>query len=571
MRRCLTRIGLGLAIVLGGTGGLAWYVREFPWRNSCGRPAVAAALPPGATSAVATSHPLATRAAADVLMAGGTAADAAVAAALMLAVAEPGNSGLGGGGFALLHDPATGRDVALDFRERAPLAVDTGELRAAVHANPRALRDGALAVAVPALWPGLVELHRRSGRLPLSRLAAPAAAAARDGIAIGREYVARCWLRWGALRGDPEARRLFLTRLGAMCPLPGWILRQPDLAGTLRALTNTDHPASWADIFGERMVAFLASKGSRISRRDLLTTAVVERPVVTGRFLRHRIVSVGPPAGGLVVLDLLQTYEQLRERLPRANAFHLWTEASRLAFRDRSALLGDPEFVDVPVDRLASADHAREHALLVTADGALALSADGAQREGTHTTHVSVIDREGMAVAMTLSINIPFGSGLVVPGTGVLLNDEMDDFEVAGPNAPGPAGTAVNAPAPGKRPLSSMSPTFVYDERGLAAVLGSPGGTSIPTAVAWVVREMIEGGRTPAEAVRSPRIHHQWSPDVLQVEPRFQLEALPPWLAAHRARPPFPIGRVQMVALDGAGWRGVSDCRDEGEAWQGSP
>ena len=181
-----------------------------------------------------------------------------------------------------------------------------------------------------------------------------------------------------------------------------------------------------------------------------------------------------------------------------------------------------------------------------------------------------MIDKDGMAVSLTQTINVPFGSGLVVPGTGVLLNDEMDDFYLEGPNSFGLVGNELNAPAPGKRPLSSMSPTFVFDDRKLIAVLGSPGGSTIPSAVAWVIREMIEGRQSGEEAVRSPRVHDQWVPNVVQVEPRFDRATLPADLVPLSKKPQFPIGRVQMVVLERAGWQGVSDCRDEGEPWSGA-
>jgi gamma-glutamyltranspeptidase/glutathione hydrolase len=570
MRRWLKRIGIGLASLLAVLAALAWYISGLPWRNRCGDPPIARASAGKATnSAVATSQPLATKAAADVLTDGGSAADAAIAAALMLAVAEPGNSGLGGGGFALVHDPKTDSDLALDFRERAPLELDVAELRAAVKANPSALRNGALAVAVPAEWAGLVDLHHRYGRLPLSRLAGPAIAAARGGIEVGRDYSARCWVRIASLRRDPDARRTFMTGTGGLCPLPGWILHQPELADTLAALS--EDPGSWNERVGKKMVAFLQSKGSRVSLRDLDAAHVTERPVVTGHFHGKRIVSMGPPSsGGILVVGLLQAYEHMRERLPQANWIHLWSEASRLVFYDRARLLGDPDFVSVPTDQLISDSYAVAQAARISDQAPLALPADASLHEGTHTTHFSVIDKDGMAISVTQTINVPFGSGLVVPGTGVLLNDEMDDFYVEAPNSFGLLGNELNAPAPGKRPLSSMSPTFVFDDRKLIAVLGSPGGSSIPSAVAWVIRELIEGRKSGEESVRSPRIHDQWVPNVLQVEPRFDRSALPADLASISKKPQFPVGRVQMVVLEREGWQGVSDCRDEGEPWAGA-
>jgi gamma-glutamyltranspeptidase/glutathione hydrolase len=562
-------LGLAVAGVAALLGLLVWYVSGLPWRNRCASGWQNPSPPAGANAAVATSQPLATRAARDVLADGGSAADAAIAAALMLAVVEPGNSGLGGGGFALVHDPSAGKDVALDFRERAPLGLDLAELKATLRAHPSALRDGPLAVAVPSEWHGLCDLHERFGRLPMARLARPAVEAARQGVAVGTDYSARCWVRLAVLRGDPEARRTFL-RSGGVCPFPGWTLKQPDLADTLAGLASDGRPSAWDDRVGDKMVSLLAAKGSRMSDKDLRTSDVVERPVVEGRFYGRRIVGMGPPSsGGALVIGLLQAYERMRERLPQANWLHLWVEASRLAFYDRAVLMGDPDFVDAPLARLVSDDYARMQAARVSASEPLALPRAAASAEGSHTTHLSVVDKDGMAVALTLSINVPFGAGLMVPRTGVLLNDEMDDFYAEGPNAFGLVGNDRNAPAPGKRPLSSMSPTFVYEGDRLAIVLGSPGGSSIPSAVAWVIREMVEGHRNAEDAVRSARMHDQWVPDVLQVEPRFDRGALPADLASKAKKPSFPIGRVQMVALEGGGWRGVSDCRDEGEPWAG--
>jgi gamma-glutamyltranspeptidase/glutathione hydrolase len=401
----------------------------------------------------------------------------------------------------------------------------------------------------------------------MSRLARPAIDAARNGIQVGRDYSARCWVRIAALRADPEARHTFMNRAG-VCPLPGWTLRQPALADTLAALTGDQQPKSWSELVGDKMVAFLAQKGSRMSARDLAAVTVVERPVVEGHFLGRRIVSMGPPSsGGVLVVALLQSYEKMRERLPEANWLHLWTEASRMVFYDRAQLLGDPDLVEVPVARLTSTDYAGAQAARVSASGTLVLPAAEPPREGGHTTHLSVVDKDGFAIALTLTINVPFGAGLMVPGTGVLLNNEMDDFYVGAPNTFGLVGNERNAPAPGKRPLSSMSPTFVFDDSGLVLVIGSPGGSAIPSAVAWVIREMLERHQSAEEAVRSPRLHHQWFPDVLEVEPRFDRATLSPELAAQAKQPPFPVGRVQVVVHDQDGWRGVTDCRDEGESW----
>jgi gamma-glutamyltranspeptidase/glutathione hydrolase len=551
MRRWGKRIGLVLLVLVAGLGCLAWYLKGMPWRNRCGQPIPRTT---GGNAAVATSQPLATRAAADVLREGGTAADAAVAAAVMLSVVEPGNSGLGGGGFALIHDPKANSELSLDFRERAPLGLDVAALREKFARDKSVLRNGPDAVAVPSEWAGLVELHRRFGKLPIERLLSPAIVAAHDGIAVGSEYSARCWVRTGALRGD--ARKIFMTSLG-LCPLPGWILRQPQLADTLAALASGK---SWNEVVGNKLPAFL---DGRISDKDLENVSVVERPPVEGHFHNLRIVSMGPPSsGGFLVVALLQIYE----RMGKPKDLHAWIEASRLVFLDRATLLGDPDFVKVDVNKLVSPEYAAAQAARL-GEGPIALPMQAAPAaESQHTTHLSVVDKDGLAVAMTVTINVPFGSGLVVPGTGVLLNDEMDDFYLGGPNSFGLVGNELNAPAPGKRPLSSMSPTFVFDDHGPILVLGSPGGSSIPSAVAWVIRGIVEDHEEAEVAVRAPRIHHQWIPDVLEVEPGFDRTRLP---KTKMKQPMFPVGRVQLLINDRDGWRGVSDCRDEGEPWSG--
>jgi gamma-glutamyltranspeptidase/glutathione hydrolase len=568
MRRVLKIGGVLLLALVAALGALGWYVSSLPWRNRCGEPPAPTVA---GKQAVATSQPAATRAAAAVLGEGGSAVDAAIAAALALSVVEPGNSGLGGGGFALIYDPKTRQASSLDFREMAPRGLDVAALEAAARRSPSMLRDGALSVAVPTEWAGLKMLHERFGRLPLSRLARPAIALARDGVSLGTEQVARCWVRTGALRADPEARRIFLNSIG-LCPLSGAILHQPELAETLRRLTDDAHAESWNDVVGARMIALLKSHGSSMTMADLDGVRPAWRPVVSGSFLGRRVVSMGPPSsGGLVVIEMLQSYQRMRQRLPHANRLHLWVEAARLAFFDRAMRLGDPDFTSAPIERLASGDYAAEQAARVDERSDLPLAAPADVRsESQHTTHVSIIDRDGLAIAMTFTINIPFGSGLVVPGTGVLLNDEMDDFYVAGPNSFGLIGNDKNAPAPGKRPLSSMAPTMVFDGDRPTIVLGSPGGSSIPTAVAWVIRELVEDGRDGDAALRAPRVHHQWFPDKLEVEPGFPRDNLPEPLRRSARRPMFPVGRVQML-LRGSGddWRALSDCRDSGEAWSG--
>ncbi len=521
------------------------------------------------SSAVSTSHPLATEVAGTILNDGGSAVDAAIAAAFMLNVAEPWNSGLGGGGFALVLEPGKRKAAALDFRETAPAALDPAELARRAGTNPLALTDGPLAAATPALWPALVELNRRYGTMTLQSLAVPAIHAASNGIQVSETYAKRCELRRAALADDPDARRIFLDKTGS-CPRTGWTLRQPELARTLTSLSEIGTNEAWVRLAGPASEARLNPYGNPLSASDFRSYAVKDREPVTGTFMDHEIISMGPPSsGGTIVIELLQTYEAARERLPEASRTYLWIEAARLAFFDRAKLFADPDFAAVPVKTLTSADYALDQADRIVPGEPLAL-ADGenSPAEGMETTHISVVDHRGMAVSMTLSINMPFGSGVVIPGTGVLLNSHMDDFYTKRPNSFSLPGSEKNAPEPLKRPLSSMAPTIVLEKGRPLAVLGSPGGSRIPSSVAWVIRDLLEGGSDGRNAVCSPRLHHQWRPDQLVHEDGFNRDALEK-LGFRTGREPSSIGNVQLVLRTPLGWKGYPDCRGDGTGWSG--
>jgi gamma-glutamyltranspeptidase/glutathione hydrolase len=318
------------------------------------------------------------------------------------------------------------------------------------------------------------------------------------------------------------------------------------------------------------MVDALRRQGAPFGPADAEAVAPTERPPVEGTFLGRRVVSMGPPSsGGLVLLEWLQAYERARQRLPAAPRMHLWLEAARLSHFDRAHVLGDPDAVAVPSATLLAPAYADAQAARIRADAPLALPADvPSPAEGQHTTHLSIVDGRGLAVAMTLSLNLSFGAGIVVPGTGVLLNDQMDDFYTDQVNAFGLAGSARNAPAAGRRPLSSMTPTMVFEQGRLRLVLGSPGGSHIPTAVASVLRGVLEDGLAPDVALHADRIHHQWFPDHAEVEPNFRGDLLPE--ERRRAeRPRLPIGNVQLLEQSAQGWRAFSDCRGRGAAWAG--
>lgn len=474
--------------------------------------------------AVASAHPLATQAGLSVLDAGGNAFDAAVAVSAALAVVEPYSSGIGGGGFWLLHRAADGRQVMIDGRERAPLAAHRRLYQDAEgEVVPRKSMDGALAAAIPGEPAALAHLAENYGRLPLSRSLQPAIRLAEQGFAVDSHYRRMAGFRLDVLQQHLDSAEIFLS--GDQVPAEGFVVRQPDLAATLRALARDGRSGFYGGDVGARLVAGVRAAGGIWTQKDLDEYRVVERVPVSFDYRDLHIVSAAPPSsGGLALatmLHILQGYPL--DAFGPATRVHLVTEAMRRAYRDRAEYLGDPDFVEVPVQRLLSPYYADGLRASIRIDratpSAMLPGPSTATAEATHTTHFSILDREGNRVAATLSINYPFGSGFVAPGTGVLLNDEMDDFSAkpGAPNAYGLVGAQANAIAPGKRPLSSMTPTFVESDNGLA-ILGTPGGSRIITMVLLGILDL-ERGHGPASWVSRPRFHHQYLPDVIQYEP----------------------------------------------------
>ena len=504
---------------------------------------------------VVTAHPLATAAAAEVLRSGGNAVDAAVAAAFTLAVVEPYSSGLGGGGFFVLHDAATDRQFALDARETAPAAATRDMYLVDGVVDPLRSRDGAHSVAVPSLVRGLEVLHREHGRLPWAQLIEAAERLAREGFPVDARLVEH--IVEERERFDAESKRIFL--FDNEIPGIGDVLRQVDLAKTLHQIRSEGADGFHRGEVAERIVAAIADAGGSLTLDDLAGSAPVWRDPIRGRFRNWTVIGMPPPSSGGLhlqqMLDILNGWS-LRE-LTAAERIHVMAQAMTFAYADRSRWLGDPDFVDVPVDMLL--DPARTDSLqaLIGLDSIyprhLVAGVGIGPHESDDTTHLSIIDADGNAVAATLTINLSFGSGMVAAGTGVILNDEMDDFAAAPgvANAFGLLGSEANAVAPGKRPLSSMTPTLVLGDAGVHAVCGSPGGSRIITATLQALLNVLVDDLDPVTAVSRPRIHHQWSPPDLFFETG-AVDGLTQALEdmGHVLTHRQTVGNVQLIVVD---------------------
>lgn len=523
--------------------------------------------------AVASAHPAATAAGREILDAGGNAFDAAIAVSAALAVVEPYSSGIGGGGFFLLHEAAASRDRFLDARETAPGAASADMYLDAQgeFVRERSL-NGALAAAIPGLPAALALLARDYGALPLARSLAPAIRLAREGFLTGPRYQMMAGYR--AKSFDPSGAAIFLVDGAA--PVPGTRIVQADLARTLESIAADGAESFYRGELARRLVAGVRAAGGIWSEADLAAYRVVEREPVVGEYHGLRIVSAPPPSsGGIVLIEALNVLERYTlDAFDDVTRTHTIIEAMRRAYRDRADFLGDPDFTAIPVARLldkAYADWLARDLSLEQATPSTALPPIGSQPEGRDTTHFSVLDRAGNRVAGTLSINTPFGATLVPPGTGVVLNNEMDDFSARPltPNTYGLVGAGANAIAPGKRPLSSMTPTFVESPERVA-ILGTPGGSRIISMVLIGVLEFARG-QPPAQWVGAPRYHHQYLPDEVQYEEGGFDAATQAALIArgHRlSEVPRNYGNMQAILWDRTAGRveAASDPRGEGAA-----
>lgn len=538
------------------------------------QPGLAAPTGPG-TAAIASAHPQATAAGREILNQGGNAFDAAVAIAAVLAVVEPAGSGLGGGGFWLLHRAHDGFEVMVDARERAPLAAHADMyLDEAGQPVPGLSLDGPLAAAIPGTPAALVHIAERYGRLSLNNSLAPARRLARRGFLVTERYQRLAGWRLRALQASPAAAQVFLD--GGAVPAEGYRVKQPDLARVLKQIAKHGRGGFYAGRTAKQLVDGVRAAGGIWSLEDLAAYHVIERVPVTGTYRGVRITSAAlPSSGGIVLMQILNMLQgEALERLPSASRYHLLVEVMRRAYRDRALYLGDPDFVAVDTTRLLDQGYAaRLRASINVSQATPSDTLSAPQGEGTQTTHFSVMDAEGNRVAATLTINYPFGSCFMPPQTGILLNNEMDDFVVKPgvPNAYGLVGGQANAIAPGKTPLSSMTPTFLESPEAVV-ILGTPGGSRIITMVLLATLEFIEGRGEPQDWVALPRFHHQYLPDTVVYEPgafsAVDLQALRELGHELKARE-HPYGNMQIVFWDKRGNQidAASDPRGEGLAW----
>lgn len=500
----------------------------------------------------------------DVLREGGNAVDAAVATGFALAVTLPRAGNLGGGGFMLIHDADSGQTYALDYRETAPASATRDMfLDPAGQADAELSRYSVHAVGVPGTVAGLLEAHRRFGSLPLYRLLSPAVKLAREGFPVTPALAHGLAVMERSGRFNAAASKVFLNDNGQALAV-GDILRQADLAESLERVRELGRVGFYKGRTAERIVAELQQGGSGMTLDDLVEYEPVWRDPISGTYRGYEILSMPPPSsGGLHLVQMLQ----IMEAFPlaewghnAARTIHLLAETMKRAYADRSEYLGDPDFVEVPVEAILSPGY-RDMLISEINEQKPTPSAsigpgDLPPPESPETTHFSIVDGDGNAVSNTYTLNFSFGSGIMAEGTGILLNNEMDDFSAKPgvPNAFGLIGGQANAIEPRKRMLSSMSPTLILKDGTVRGVTGSPGGSRIITTVLQVILNVVEFGLNAAEAVNAPRVHHQWLPDTLYIERGFPTDTRQRLHdMGYRLETDGTIGRAHTILRDPTG------------------
>jgi gamma-glutamyltranspeptidase/glutathione hydrolase len=527
---------------------------------------------------VVTQEAAASRVGLDVLRHGGNAVDAAVAVGFALAVTLPRAGNIGGGGFMLIHRADLNKTTAIDYRETAPAATTKDVfLDANGEADPFKSRYSGLAIGVPGTVAGLELAWRKygSGKFTFGELVAPAAALARQGLTVGEDVADSLPLAAPTLAKHPSSARIYLKPDGSV-PQTGDHITLDDLAATLDKIAAEGGAGFYTGPVAQKIVAAVQAAGGRMTMDDLAHYRAVEREPVKGTYRGHTVVSMPPPSSGgahvIEILNILEGYPLAQQGLNSAASLHEMAEAEKLAYADRAAWLGDPDFVKVPLAGLVSKTYAEKLRSLISPDHARPAAdirpGEPQAYESDQTTHFSIVDSDGDAVANTYTLNLPYGSGLVADGTGVLLNDELDDFAAkrGAANFFGLMGGDANAPGSMKRPLSSMSPTLVFKDGNVELVTGSPGGSTIITTVTQIIVNVIDHGLNVAEAQNAPRAHDQLYPDELRIERGMSedtirlLEAMGHKVVAREA-----IGSANTIARSPDGvLTGASDLRQRG-------
>ncbi|MFZ0108935.1 MAG: gamma-glutamyltransferase [Pseudolabrys sp.] len=510
----------------------------------------------------------------EILDRGGNAVDAAVAVGFALAVTYPRAGNIGGGGFMVIHLGKTGEDAAIDYRETAPAAAtETMFLDANGEPDPKKSRDSGLSVGVPGTVAGLALAHAKygSGKLSLAELIEPAIELARNGVEIVDDIADTLPLAQPRIARWHSSAPVFLNSDGTVL-MPGQDLLQPDLAITLRAIASDGPKGFYEGPVAEKIVAAVRKAGGVMTTEDMKNYRAILREPVRGTYRGYDIVSMPPPSSGGVhlieMLNILEGYDLAK--LPRGESLHVLAEVMKRAYADRATFMGDPDSVKMPVAGLISKKYA---AALRTQIGNRATpatevrSGNPADFEGQNTTHFSVIDSDGNAVSNTYTLNFSYGLGLVAEGTGVLLNNELDDFtsKPGTANAYGLVGYNANLPGPGKRPLSSMTPTIVMKDGKPFLITGSPGGSRIISTVLQIIVNVIDFHLPVDQAVSAPRVHHQWQPDELSAEPGISPEILDGLVKrGHKVVPTPPQTSANSIEITADGYVGAADRRTRG-------
>jgi len=519
-----------------------------------------------------TAHSLATEAAVEVLRDGGNAMDAAITASFVLAVVEPYSSGIGGGGFFICYDADKQMARALDARETAPSKASRDMYLVDGEIIPRMSIDGPFSVGVPGLVRGLVELHVSYGTLPWKRLIEPAISIAQSGFPVDEMLHVRI-----------ESNRERLNSVAKSILVPDGViptvLIQEDLATTLRKIAH-DSNDFYSGSIATAIASSVKNAGGLLSAEDMFNYKAKWRETISGDYHQYKVWSMPPPSSGGVhivqMLNILEPYSLETLGYNSVETVHLMAESMKFAYADRSRWLGDSVYYDVPITKFTSKDYAAKQRSLISLNKLFPVNEAGGivskNLEGNDTTHFSIVDLYGNVVAATLTINLSFGSGMIADGTGIILNNEMDDFSSApgAPNAFGLVGSEANSIAPGKRPLSSMTPTIITESGQVRLVTGSPGGSRIITTTLQTVLNILDHKMAPQDAVDAGRVHYQWSPDILWYEPE-SLTAetiLELTTIGHNIEQRLSMGNVQLIFINPETGviTGASDKRGVGKA-----